>query len=63
MYSPYITLIKNIFPNAKIIIDKFHIIQLLTQSLNKTRIKIMNSDVKNYSKLKKYWRLLKIKLK
>ena len=58
MYSPYISLIKSIFPNAKIIIDKFHIIQLFSRALNKTRIKIMNNDKKNYNKLKKYWKLL-----
>ncbi len=58
MYSPYISLIKSIFPNAKIIIDKFHIILLFSRSLNKTRIKIMNKDKKNYNKLKKHWKLL-----
>src|SRR5690554_4491768 len=58
MYSPYISLIKSIFPNAKIIIDKFHIVQLFSRALNKTRIKIMNSDKKNYNKYKKYWKLL-----
>ena len=26
MYSPYIALVKSIFPNAKIIIGKFHIV-------------------------------------
>lgn len=31
MYTPYIELIKKWFPNAKIIIDLFHIIQLLTK--------------------------------
>jgi len=58
MYSPYISLIKSIFPNAKIIIDKFHIVQLLSRALNKTRIRIMNKDKKNYNKLKRYWKLL-----
>ena len=58
MYSPYISLIKSIFPYAKIIIDKFHIVQLFSRALNKTRIKIMNKDKKNYNKLKKYWKLL-----
>lgn len=28
MYSPYIDLARKVFPNAKIIIDKFHIVQL-----------------------------------
>ena len=62
MYSPYISLINEVFPNAKIIIDKFHIIQLFSRALNKTRIRIMNLDNnnggKNYNKLKKYWKLL-----
>lgn len=58
MYSPYISLIESIFPNAKIIIDKFHIVQLFSRALNKTRIMIMNKDKKNYNKFKKYWKLL-----
>ena len=58
MYSPYISLIKDVFPNARIIIDKFHIHQLFSRALNKTRIKVMNRDKKNYNKLKKYWRLI-----
>ncbi|MBN1175981.1 ISL3 family transposase, partial [Candidatus Woesearchaeota archaeon] len=58
MYSPYMTLIKELFPKALIIIDKFHMVQLLSRAFNKTRIKIMNNDQKNYNKLKRYWRLL-----
>ncbi|NMA69462.1 MAG: ISL3 family transposase [Desulfitobacterium sp.] len=58
MYSPYLSLIKDIFPKAKIIIDKFHIIQLFSRALNKTRVEVMNRDKKNYNKLKKYWKLL-----
>ena len=38
MYS-YISLIKTTFPNASIIIDKFHIVQLISRSLNKTRVR------------------------
>ena len=58
MYSPYISLIKIMFPNADIIIDKFHLINLISTSLNKTRIKIMKNDKKNYNKLKRYWKLI-----
>ena len=58
MYSPYVSLIKLMFPNANIIIDKFHLINLISTSLNKTRIKVMKKDKKNYNKLKRYWRLL-----
>ena len=46
------------FPNANIIIDKFHLTQLISRSLNKTRIKAMNNDKKNYRKFKRYWRLI-----
>lgn len=58
MYSPYISLIKKMFPNAKIIIDKFHLTQLISRSLNKTRINAMKNNKKDYKKFKKYWRLL-----
>ena len=58
MYSPYISLILKLFPNASIIIDKFHLVQLISRSLNKTRINIMKKDKKNYNKLKRYWKLL-----
>ena len=58
MYSPYIGLIKKWFPNAKIIIDLFHIVQLLTKSLNKTRINVMNQNKDDSTKFKQYWRLI-----
>ena len=58
MYSPYVSLIKKMFPNANIVIDNFHLIQLISRSLNKTRISIMKKDKKNYNKLKRYWKLL-----
>ena len=58
MYSPYISLIKKMFPNSKIIIDRFHLVNLISTSLNKTRINIMKNDKKNYNKLKRYWKLI-----
>ena len=58
MYKPYIGLIKKSFPNALIIIDMFHIVQLISRSLNKTRIKIMKKDKINYRKYKRYFKLL-----
>ena len=33
MYEPYMSLIKQLFPNAKIIIDRFHIVQSLKSSV------------------------------
>ena len=58
MYSPYIDLIKKWFPNAKIIIDLFHIVQLLTNSLNKSRINVMRQNKEDSTKFKRYWRLI-----
>ena len=58
MYSPYISLIKTMFPNAEIIIDNFHLTQLISTALNKTRIALMKKDKKNYNKFKRYWRLI-----
>ena len=58
MYSPYISLIKKMFPKAEIIIYKFHLVQLISTSLNKTRINLMKKSKKNYNKLKRYWRLI-----
>lgn len=62
MYKPYISLIKDLFPNAKISLDRFHLVQLINRSFNKTRVKIMNQyknkDDRYYNKLKKFWSLL-----
>ena len=56
MYTPYISLIKIMFPNALIVIDKFHLVELISRTLNKTRIKLMKKDKENYNKLKRYWK-------
>lgn len=62
MYSPYISLFKQLFPNAKIILDRFHLVQALNRELNRVRIRIMNEmrhkDRKLYRKLKHYWKLI-----
>ncbi len=65
MNAGYVSLIKELFPNAKIIIDRFHLIQLINRAMNKTRVKIMNQfhtsngeDKKKYRRLKAYWKLL-----
>ena len=46
------------FPNDSIIIDKFHLSQLISRSLNKTRIAVMNKNKKHQRKFKRYWRLI-----
>ena len=58
MYSPYVSLIKKMFPNAQIVIDKFHLTQLVSRAFNKTRIMIMKKHKQHYKKLKRYWKLL-----
>ena len=58
MYSPYVSLIQKMFPNAQIIIDTLHLIQLISRSLNKTRIRAMKSNKSAYNKMKRYWRLI-----
>ena len=62
MYSPYIKLAKELFPKAKISIDRFHLVQLFNRSFNKVRVEVMNAcknkDPRYYNKLKKYWKLL-----
>jgi len=58
MYNPYIELIKKWFPKAKIILDLFHIVQLLSKSLNKTRINVMKMNKEDKNKFKKYWRFI-----
>ena len=48
MYSPYVSLIKKMFPNAQIVIDKFHLTQLVSRAFNKTRIMIMKKHKQHY---------------
>ncbi|MEJ8776621.1 transposase [Pseudogracilibacillus sp. ICA-222130] len=42
MNAGYVNVIKEIFPQVKIIIDRFHIVQLISRSMNQTRVHIMN---------------------
>ncbi|MBW7828989.1 ISL3 family transposase [Streptococcus thermophilus] len=61
MFSPYYQLAKRLFPNAKIVLDRFHIVQHLSRAMNRVRIQIMNQfDRKSqeYRALKRYWKLI-----
>lgn len=65
MNSSYVGIIKELFPQAEIIIDRFHLVQLINRSMNKTRIQVMNrfrtskgEDMKKYRRLKRYWKLI-----
>lgn len=62
MYSPYTQLVRTCFPYAKIIIDRFHVVQHMNRTLNNERIKVMNgmryTRPRDYRKLKKQWKLV-----
>lgn len=63
MHQPYITLVKEMFPNAKIALDRFHIVQNMSRAINNYRIQIMkridqNNDKELYKIFKKYGMLI-----
>ncbi|RBR30838.1 hypothetical protein EB06_01523, partial [Enterococcus cecorum] len=62
MNASYPYAIKEIFPNAEIIIDRFHIVQQLSRTLNNKRIQVMNEqknkESRHYTKLKRYWKFV-----
>ena len=61
MFSPYYDIAKKLFSNAKIVLDRFHIVQHLNRTMNRLRIQIINQfDRKSheYKALKRYWKLI-----
>lgn len=58
LYKPYYKLMKNLFRNATLISDRFHIIIQINKALDNTRIKLCTKNNPNYLKLKKYWKLI-----
>ena len=61
MFSPYYQLAKQLFPNAKNVLDRFHIVQHLSRAMNRVRIQIMNQFNRKsheYRALKRYWKLI-----
>jgi len=61
MFSPYYDIARKLFPNAKIVLDRFHIVQHLSRAMNCLRIQIMSQlDRKSheYKALKRYWKLI-----
>lgn len=67
MNSGYKYLIRELFPNSKIIFDRFHIVQLVNRTFNKYRISYINS-IKDKNKdlhrqLKYYWKKLLSKIR
>lgn len=61
MFSPYYDLARQLFPCAKIVLDRFHIVQHLSRAMSRIRVQIMNQlDRKSheYKALKRYWKLI-----
>ena len=61
MFSPYYDIAKKLFPSAKIVLNRFHIVQHLSRAMNRLRVQIMNQfDRKSheYRALKRYWKLI-----
>ncbi|MGV3028944.1 ISL3 family transposase, partial [Streptococcus hyovaginalis] len=61
MFSPYYQLDKQHFPHAKIVLDRFHIVQHMSRAMNRVRIQIMNQfdrKAHEYRALKRYWKLV-----
>ncbi|MGV3293875.1 ISL3 family transposase, partial [Streptococcus pluranimalium] len=61
MFSPYYQLAKQLFPHAKIVLDRFHIVQHMNRTMNRVRIQIMNQfdrKAHEYRALKRYWKLV-----
>jgi len=58
--SQYQLIIHQIFPNAIIVADNFHLVQMALRSLNQTRVQLMKQfpkETREYRVLKHYWRL------
>ncbi|WP_162257075.1 transposase, partial [Ligilactobacillus acidipiscis] len=61
LYSPYRAFIHDVFPNALIIADRFHVITQAYRALNQVRIQAMKQaghGSHNSWALKHYWKLL-----
>ena len=58
LYKPYYKLMHNLFKNAILISNKFHISIQARNALDNTRIKLCTKSNPNYRKLKKYWKLI-----
>ena len=61
MSGSYIPILKQLFPKAKIVLDRFHIVQHLSRAMMATRITIMKQFEKTslpYRAMKNHWRIL-----
>ena len=61
MSGNYMPLVKLLFPNAKIVLDRFHIVQHMNRALKQAHIQMMKAFEKKsleYRILKYYWKLI-----
>ena len=61
MNASYQNLIKTVFPNAVIVVDRFHIVQHMNRNFNQLRVVIMkqfSAKSTQQKTLKRYWKLL-----
>lgn len=58
LYKPYYKLMHNLFKNAILISDRFHIVIQPRNALDNTRKRLCNKSNSNYKKMKKYWKLI-----
>lgn len=58
LYKPYYSLMSSLFKNATIVPDRFYIIIQVRNALGLTRKKLCTKSNPNYTKLKKYWKLI-----
>ncbi|WP_333491258.1 ISL3 family transposase [Lacticaseibacillus suilingensis] len=56
----YINLIPRLFPNAKVVVDRFHIVQTVSTALNMVRVQVMKGlpkRSKEYRFMKREWKV------
>lgn len=55
----YINLVPRLFPNAKVVVDRFHIVQMVSTALNMVRVQVMKTVPKKskaYRFMKQEWK-------
>ena len=58
LYKPDYKLMHNLYKNAILISDRFHIVIQPRNALDNTRKRLCNKSNPNYKKMKKYWKLI-----
>lgn len=61
MNASYGELVRKVFPNAVVVVDRFHIVQHINRNFNQLRIQVMKQfprKTRENKTLKRYWKLL-----